>query len=316
LGGEFAAASAFSLFDEVIQRSDKRPSFSVRIRGGRHLSVDYGFQTPCGPAREPERGKHMDRMHEHLTWIRGGRWILTAIVLCCTALVGLVPETSFAGGLGSASLLDELLPTAPADSFLVLVLPREEGEIRLDLEDARAAELTAGEKLIAARELAARAKARIDVKKSEIQTIKSREKLAKEQDLEAEKEDLKRQKKTKELELKLLEEREGMRKAEKELAEASKMAAQAQIRCLEREIELTAKRAEIGALRASGQASAFIDQIIRYDGEIRDTQRQVLDAMKELAGKLELVAKRQAAVIDRRLKVFEAQKKILANARG
>jgi len=223
---------------------------------------------------------------------------------------------SEAQGLADLPVIPKILQDLAEDEFHVLVPSRTDGEIKRGLEDAHAAAFSADADVERARDLEAQAKAQIGVRKSEIATLKARIKLAKERKREAEKLDLEREKKTAELEMIRAEFRLEMRSAEKALAQAIKGAAETRAQIHERELELAAQRAEYASLRAAAKGSAFVDQIIRFEKEIRGLELKILHGMKELAGKQEEVALRAEAVIDRRIELFEVQAKVRAKAGG
>lgn len=238
--------------------------------------------------------------------------LLTLVV--CSSLLTFTVDIAEAESLADQPVIPKILEDVGEDEFHILVPTRTDAEIKRGLEDAHAIVFSADSDVSRTRDLEAQAKAQIGVRKSEIATLKARIKLAKERKREAEKLDLEREKKTAELELIRAESRLKMRSAEKELARAIKSAAETRAQTHERELELAAKRAEFKSLRASAKGSAFVDQLIRFEKEIKNLELKILHGMKELAGKEDEVALRAESVIDSRIDLYEVQVKVRAEA--
>jgi len=213
------------------------------------------------------------------------------------------------------------MPEAPAlttgiedeEIYMALVPVRPESAVREDYEAARARQAASDVRLEEARALAARASARIDLKKKDLEMLDIRLKDAKQRKAEAEKEDLERQKDEGKLELSYIERREDLRKAEIEMLRSEAEEARAAARVHERELELAdvrEQRAEVIVKAASEPSSA--GRLVDLDRKLREHEMDTLQAMRDHAGKRKDAADRQRRVVEAMLDVFEARSKILA----
>jgi hypothetical protein len=242
---------------------------------------------------------------------RGGiQSTIHVLVFALTALLTLVGP--LVAQPARAAAVTGVLPEASPDSLLILLPPRAVDVVRQDLAIADALESTASQDMIAAQGRLGEAKAHVDVRKSEIEMIKAKVKLAKEQKNETEQANLELQVKAKELQLKMIEARRDMRDVEASLAETRRKAAQTQSSFFKKEIELIGKRADLTRMTSAPEGVTNLDGLVRIQGEIRDLERRCLEIAKDVADKEKSVAESEANLLDRRMKVYEAQLAFLA----
>ena len=206
-----------------------------------------------------------------------------------------------------AAAVTGVLPDASPDSLLVLLPPRAVDTVRQDLAIADALEGTANTDMIGAQGRMGEAKAHVEVRKSEIEMLKAKVKLAKEQKNETEQANLELQVKAKELQLKMLEARRDMRDVEASLAEIRRKAAQTQSAFFKKEIELIGKRADLLQMTSAPAGVANLDGLVRLQGEIRELERRCLEILKDVADKEKSAAESEMNLLDKRMKVYEAQ---------
>jgi hypothetical protein len=159
-----------------------------------------------------------------------------------------------------------------------------------------------------AKDVQARAKAHIEVKKKEIELTKSRIDAAKKQQNAVDADAFESQKKVLELELKLLERRAQLYAAEVELGEAVRDAARARAKANEREMDLALKRQEIAALSRGALSQGTVAQALQLSAQLHDLEKKALEAMRDMAGKEADTAQKEKKIAERRLAILEAQK--------
>jgi hypothetical protein len=206
-----------------------------------------------------------------------------------------------------ASAVAGVLPDAAPDSLMTLLPPRAADAVNQELAQAGAMESAGNADLISAQGRLAEAKARVDVCASEIEAIKARIKLAKEQKNSTEQAGLEQQVKAKGLQLDVLKARVEMRNAEVAFADARRLMAQTQSGFLKKELELIGKRGDLLRLGSAPGGTANLDGITRLQIEIRDLERRGIEILKEVAEKEKNAAEDEASVLDKRLKLQEAQ---------
>ena len=212
--------------------------------------------------------------------------ILALLVLAAAGL----PATGEAQAVGTVTVIEE----ARAD----VVPVRSADDMRRDREAAAVAEQVAGDSADQLRVEVSRARARIEIHRSELETIKKRLELAKKEKRESDRLDLENARKAKEVELRLLERVRAMQEARHRLAEAQRDAARARKRAVESEQTLEARRAD--------QAN---------DEEVQRTAKRVLELRRDAATQLSETAARERDLAQRQLEVLEAQAAVLATVR-
>ena len=175
---------------------------------------------------------------------------------------------------------------------------RSADAMRRDREEAAVAEQVANDSAGLLRVEVSRARARIDIHKSELETIKKRLELAKKEKRESDRLDLDNARKAKETDLRLLERVRSMQEARQRLAEAQRDAARAAKRAVESEQTLEARRAEQST-----------------DEEVRRTTRRVLELQRDAASQKGEMAARARDLAQRQLEVLDAQAAVLGSAR-
>jgi hypothetical protein len=218
---------------------------------------------------------------------------LTAVSACASAVAGVLPD-------------------AAPDSLMVLHPPRTADAVNQDLAQASARESTANTDLVSAQGRLAEAKARVDVCQSEIEAIKAKIKLAKEQKNASEQAGFEQQAKAKELQLAVLKARVEMRDAEVAFADTRRLAAQTESAFLKKELELVGKRSDLARLGSSPGGTANLDGLTRLQTEVRDLERHCLEALKDFADKEKKAAEDEATLLEKRLKLQEAQLGLVA----
>ena len=210
-------------------------------------------------------------------------------------------------GIADASPVPGVLNETPADVDITLIPSRSLDTIRGDRKATEEAKNEAKSDRTAAEEYLEEAKARIEVCKSEIDMIEAKVELAKEQEDETEKTHLETQVKIKKLQLKSLEARKKMREAERDFADTRRRAAEVLDEFLKKEIRLSEKRDDLITLSTSNERQADPDVIERLRTEIRDLEHQCLEILKDALNKQKDKANEEKDVVEKRLKLFEAQ---------
>ncbi len=196
--------------------------------------------------------------------------------------------------------------TPGLDSLVALVPWRPGGAIQDDLRRAEDAVRTASYEVESTRLLRSRAETRRKAMESEIDQIKDRLDRAKDEKREADRQALEIELKAAEAGKKTLEEREALREAEIELAEAERRLAEARVKALGLELQLERRRGE----RAMGLATSLLEAS-RQQRVLRDLERQTLEAMRDEARRQKDLADRSLRVVERKLKLFQAQARLL-----
>lgn len=236
----------------------------------------------------------------------------TLRVLGLSLLTLLALASPFTIRPAGASAVHGVLPDAVPDSLLILMPPRAADAIRQDLAIVDAAESAASADLVSAQGRVGEAKARVDVCASEIEAIKAKVKLAKEQKNETEQANLELRIKARELLLGALKARREMRDAEVGWADARRKAAQVRSEYFQKELELLEKRGSLSAMSSPGAGTTNLDGLLRLRVEIRDLERRGLEIAKDAADKEKNAAENEANLLDKRLKLEEAQRALVA----
>ena len=206
-----------------------------------------------------------------------------------------------------ASAVPGVLPDALPDSLMILLPSRDAGAVDDDLANAEARANASNEDEVAAQGRLGQDKARVDVCTQEIETVKAKVKLAKEQKDKTAQADYEQRVKTKELQLNVLKARKDMREAEVALAGKRRATVQAEAGFLRKELELIGKREELARQRAAAPGTMNLDALVRLQADIRDLEHRCLEVLKDVAEKQKGVAEGEANLIDKRLKLEEAQ---------
>ena len=211
----------------------------------------------------------------------------------------------------SASVVPGVLSDAPPDSLLTLIPSRTEETARQDLAEAEAMEAEANADLVSAQGCLGEAKGHVDVRKSEIESIEAKIKSAKEQKNETEQANLEQQAKAKALQLKVLEARKEMRDAEVSFIGALRKLAQAKAGYFRKELELIGTRDNLLRMSSAHEGATNLEGLIQLQVEIRELERRCLDILKDVAEEEENTAQDEARLLDKRLKLHEAQLALL-----
>jgi len=98
-----------------------------------------------------------------------------------------------------------------------------------------------------------------------------------------------------------------MREAERDFADTRRRAAEVLDEFLKKEIRLSEKRDDLITLSTSNERQADPDVIERLRTEIRDLEHQCLEILKDALNKQKDKANEEKDVVEKRLKLFEAQ---------
>ena len=193
------------------------------------------------------------------------------------------------------------------DSFLVAVPIRDTSDIQREIGAAAQAKTHAANDRARAESLKQSAIARIARKKGEIKAIETREEAAKKQKQSADLMAIQADKKAAEREEDLIERRQSLREADIELAKKQGELADARRQALELELQLALRRIDYErAGTPGGPAGARAQQVLS------DIEKQTLEAQQKEAEKSKDVADRQKQIIQRRLGILEAQRKLIS----
>jgi chromosome segregation ATPase len=223
------------------------------------------------------------------------------LAAACVAALALLPAPARAADASPCSLLEGVLSVDAADSLATLLPARAKEAIDADMSAAEAAASAADADLQKAKSLLGKLKARIEIRKGEIEALKGRAKLAKEQNNDADQQALKAQQDAEELQLDLLKSASDLRSAEMDLAETRRKAADARVKFLEQERDCAARQAELAQQGASGS------KLVALQTGAREALKQALSALKDLSDRSKDAGQAESNVVDKRMKVFEAQ---------
>jgi hypothetical protein len=200
-----------------------------------------------------------------------------------------------------------------SENLLLSVVPhRAAVDIRADLDHAHMAVKLAQERLTNAKATYEMVKARIVVRQNELKEIELNLKNAKSSNNKSQVVALKASKNAAKQILDLLESRKNLRYAEVEAAESGSDLAQASKFVLELELEVSQKQAEHDSLQTAGTTAVEVNALSQT---IRAIEGKCLEAQREEANRLEQLAAREKHVVDRRLKLFDLQGKVLGDKR-
>ncbi|MDI9612524.1 MAG: hypothetical protein QM330_05600 [Acidobacteriota bacterium] len=228
----------------------------------------------------------------------------------------LIPALAFAATLtmpaaaqllppGAASAETTPVVVSPAqDRFLMLIQPRDLGEIDRDIEMASQLEIAATEAERVAQAGRSASKSRIDEKKQMLSANKDKMKAAKNAKNQSEVLLLESERKALERDKRLHEERESLRAAEIDLARKRAELASRMKQAFDLERQLAVKRGEQSDINVSGPKTA------RAANVLIDLERATLEMQKKVASSQADVANRAQKVVDRQLKTLTAQQKV------
>jgi hypothetical protein len=198
-------------------------------------------------------------------------------------------------------------PVLGPDSFLVAVPIRDTSDIKREIAAAAQAKTHAANDRAGAESLRQSAEARIARKDGEIKAIGAREEAAKKQKQSADLMAIQADKKAAEQEKELIKRRQSLREADIELAKKQGELADARRQALELELQLALRRIDYErAGTPGGPAGARAQQVLS------DIEKQTLEAQQKEAEKSKDVADRQKQIIQRRLGILEAQRKLIS----
>ena len=222
--------------------------------------------------------------------------VALVVLLAHLALTGSAPAQARGGAVALGP-----------DSFLVVVPIRDTADLQRELGAALQSKIQADSDRARAERLRTSAKARIDRKNSEINAIKNREKVAKDQKRRADVIALEADRKAAEREKDLLQRRESLRESDIELGKKRGELADARRQALELELQLAIRRLEQQRSgNTGGPAAAGAEQVLS------DLEKRTLEAQQKEVDKTREVADRQKQIIQRRLQIWAAQRKLIA----
>jgi hypothetical protein len=209
-------------------------------------------------------------------------------------------------GIGEARAQNTSLVLG-ADSFLVAVPIRDTTDIQREIGAAAQEKAQAATDRARAESLKQSAIARIARKNAEIKAIGDQEKTAKNEKRSADLVAIRVDKKAAEREKNLIERRQSLREADIELAKKQSELADARRQALELELQLAVRRIDYErAGTPRGPAGARAEQVLS------DIEKRTLEAQQKEVEKSKEVADRQKTIIQRRLQILEAQRKLIA----
>jgi chromosome segregation ATPase len=195
--------------------------------------------------------------------------------------------------------------TVPADSFLVLVLPRDTTEIQQEIGAAVQARAVAGHARRQAEGLRDGTKQRIEVKEQQIDALEDQLDLAEKEKRDADRARAESERRAAEREKDLLERRASLREAEIDLARQEVERAELRRKALELELQLALQRTARSRATPGSPEAASLDRIIA------DLERQTLEAQRAHAARAGDVADHEEEVVERLLAILEAQQKVV-----
>ena len=249
-----------------------------------------------------------------LPMIPGRALVIGAVVTAALVLPGFLSGNGGVAGAEDSTSKFGIVPTAPQDTLMTLIVPRTDEMIRADLTEAHGMDAAASADVAQAKTYLSQVKAQIEVKKSEIKTTEAEIKLANQQERKIEKENLERRKKIEDLVLRMLEKRRELRETEIEMAQARQDYAEAAVAYHEVEIQLNTKRSQWETFRIGGEVKNA-KPLTSLQRDTQELEKKALDALKKAAEKREQFAQKEKQQVERRLAVFEAQKSFLEGTR-
>lgn len=196
------------------------------------------------------------------------------------------------------------LPETSAD----IVEPRAQEVLRREREEAAVLEQVASDSASQLRNEVSRARARIEIHRSELETIKRRLELAKKEKREAERVELDGARRQKEAEIRLLDRMHGLREAQFRVAEGRRDAARSWRRAVEAEQTLEAR----SATRTADRPPTYDSLAVVVDPEVRRSARRLLELRRDALGDRRDLAERERVMNQRALDAVDAQTAVLA----
>lgn len=202
---------------------------------------------------------------------------------------------------GAPALHAQVTPAPIEDASTDVVPVRAVEGMSRDREQAAVDEQVARDSADGLRAEVSRAKARIDIHKSELETVRKRLELAKKEKRESDRLDLEAVRKAGEADLRLLERLRELQDSRLSLMSARGDAARAWKRAVEAEQALAARRA------AAARPEMAVSPAPIPDPEARRAARRVLELQRDAAIQRRDVADREREVAQRQLDVLDAQ---------
>lgn len=233
---------------------------------------------------------------------------LVALATAFTAGAGeLRAQDSAQTGKAAQPATDSVAMPAVSDSLLQLVTPRDTMTIQQEVNAAVQRRATAENARLQAEGLRGGAQLRIEDMKRAISAINDRMNLAKKEKRDADVVKLTPQRAAAESEKALLERRASLRDAEIDLQKKRAENADLERKTLELELQLVLKRAAKPAPSGNGTLERR-----DYDQGTADLEQRILEAQRTYAASLGDVADREKKVVERRLALLQAQRKVVA----
>jgi hypothetical protein len=219
-----------------------------------------------------------------------------------------VPLLALAGfGVSTTPASAQMAPLP--ESRLEIARPRGQEVLRREREESAVVERVAADSAGSLRVEVSRARARIDIHKSELETIKRRLDLAKRDKQETERTELEAARKLKEAELRLLERMHSLREAQFRVAEGRRDAARAWRRAVEAEQTLEARSATRLVPAGDSLPAAAADP------EVRRSARRMVELRRDAFAARRDLAERERLFEQRQLDALDAQTAVLAPRR-
>lgn len=191
----------------------------------------------------------------------------------------------------------------PPDSALVLIPSRSVTEIDSALSFETRREQAFEREKRTAEKRRDRSGRYAELTKRELELVEQKADLAGDEAREAEKSTLERQKETLENLKRFYEGLHELNKAEREAAESGVRQARATREALELERRLAMRRGELDAASAA--------RSLAEDSDLVDLEKKTLEAYRTVYDRTRQLAEREKGVIERRLRLHEARKKLL-----
>lgn len=194
------------------------------------------------------------------------------------------------------------------ETMASVVEARSQEVLRREREEAAVTEQVAADSASQLRGEVSRARARIQIHRSELETIKRRLELAKKEKREAERTELDGARRQKEAEIRMLDRTHALREAQFRAAEGRRDAARSWRRAVEAEQTLEARSVTRAADRAAGTDTLGV----AMDPEVRRSARRLLELRRDALGDRRELAERERVMSQRAIDVIDAQAAVLA----
>ena len=193
------------------------------------------------------------------------------------------------------------------ETTAAIVEARSQEVLRREREEAAVTEQVAADSASQLRGEVSRARARIQIHRSELETIKRRLDLAKKEKRETDRAELDVARRQKEAEIRMLDRTYSLREAQFRVAEARRDAARSWRRAVEAEQTLEARSVTRAVDRAGTDTLGAA-----VDPEVRRTARRLLELRRDALAARRDLAERERVMSQRAIDVLDAQAAVLA----